>query len=389
MRKSVVLIGPAYPLRGGIAAFIERIARAYIEKGDDVQIESFKLQYPSFLFPGKTQYSEDKPPVGLEITTSINSMNPFNWLKIGRKIKKQKPDLVVLKFWIPYMAPCLGTIARIIKRNKHTKIICIVDNIIPHEKRPMDRLLASYFVRSMHGLIAMSHVVMNQLIQLNDRIPSLFSPHPVYDQFGESIERNIALQKLKLSPDYQYMLFFGIIRDYKGLDILLEAMADEKVQSIDNLKLIVAGEFYSNRDSYLKIIEKNKLSDKLVLADGFIKDEDVASYFSAADVIVQPYKSATQSGVTQIAYHFEKPMIVTNVGGLPEIVPHHKAGYVTEVSVDAIAHAIHDFYTSDRRNSFAGHIKEEKKKYAWDYLLSSIETLMFLNIETQEGEIKS
>lgn len=376
MKKSVVVIGSAYPLRGGIAAFTERLAFEYKEQGHSVHIESFKLQYPSVLFPGKIQYRIGNAPKDLLINSSINSINPINWLRVGNRIRKQRPDLVVFKFWIPFMAPCLGTIARIIRRNNHTKVICVVDNIVPHEKRLMDSLLASYFVRSMEGFIAMSKIVQQQLNTFSKKVPKLFSPHPLYDHFGASIERNIALDQLKLSLDYRYMLFFGIVRDYKGLDILLEAMANEKVQAIENLKLIVAGEFYTNKEPYLKRIKESNLESKIVLKDEFIKDEQVASYFCAVDVIVQPYKTATQSGVTQIAYHFEKPMIVTNVGGLAEIVPHHKVGYVTEVTPQSVADAICDFYTTDRKSSFKQHLKEEKKKYSWEAMLQSIDKLI-------------
>lgn len=376
MVKNVVVIGPAYPLRGGIAAFVERIASAYIDQGSTVQIETFKYQYPSILFPGKTQYSVGEKPSGLKINTSINSINPFNWIRVGNRIRKQNPDLVVFKFWIPFMSPCLGTIGRIIRRNKRTKVICVVDNIVPHERRSMDKLLASYFVKSMDGFIAMSKTVLNQLNSFDLKIPKLVSPHPVYDHFGLKMKRLDALGKLRLDPNDKYLLFFGIVRDYKGLDILLEAMSKPKVKEIQGLKLLIAGEFYSSPEIYLNLIEKYELKDRVILKNEFIPDTDVGAYFCAADIIVQPYKSATQSGVTQIAYHFEKPMIVTNVGGLPEIVPHHKVGYVTNVCAEEVADAIYDFYSSNRKDSFESNLKEEKKKYSWEYMLNSIDRLI-------------
>lgn len=376
MRKNVIVIGPAHPLRGGIAAFTERIAKAYLQEGCTVQIESFKLQYPSFLFPGKTQYRTGNAPENLLINSSINSINPINWIRVGNRIRKQRPDLVIFKFWIPFMAPCLGTIARIIRRNKYSKVICVVDNIVPHEKRPMDSLLASYFVKSMEGFVAMSKIVLEQLNSFSREVPKLFSPHPVYDHYGKKIDQVTALKKLNLNQGDKYILFFGIVRDYKGLDILLEAISKPKVKSISGIKLIVAGEFYGNQDFYLNLIKKYSLEDQVILKNEFIIDEEVGIYFCASDVIVQPYKSATQSGVTQIAYHYEKPMIVTNVGGLPEIVPHHKVGYVTEVSAEAVADAIYDFYTSDRKDSFKQHLKEEKKKYSWKHMLKSIDKLI-------------
>ncbi len=374
-KRKIIIIGSAYPLRGGLSAYNERLAKAYLENGDEVTIYTFSLQYPNFLFPGKTQYSDGPPPENLNIKVKINSINPLNWLKTGKEINKLKPDLVIIKFWIPFMAPSLGKIARIIRKNKHSKVISIIDNIIPHEKRPGDKMFGNYWVKSVDGFIAMSKSVLDDLNTFDKKKPKLFCPHPLYDNFGGIIPKEVAKRQLGLDPGINYILFFGFIRDYKGLDILLEAMASEIILGLP-LKLLVAGEFYTDSKPYHDIIEKHSLKDKLVLATDFIPDNEVGKYFCASDMVVQPYKDATQSGVTQIAYHFHKPMITTDVGGLAEIVPDGKVGYVTNPNVKEISVAIEKFYRLNKENEFVKNVKEEKKKYTWENLLSTIDKLI-------------
>ncbi len=371
----ILIVGPAWPYRGGIADFDERIAREYIKKGDEVEIFTFTLQYPSFLFPGKTQYSPDPRPEDLDIKRKVNSINPFNWIKVGRELKKKNADLLIIKFWLPLMAPCFGTIARIVKGNGKTKVVSILDNIIPHEHRPGDKILSKYFVSSIDAFIAMSKSVYDDLKSLNDKKPCLMSPHPIYDNFGTAVSREEAIGSLGLNPSAMYMLFFGFIRDYKGLDILLKAIADERIKNSD-IKLIVAGEFYNNSEKYFEMEKELGLEGKIIWRTDFIADEQVKNYFCASDIIVQPYKTATQSGVTQIAYHFEKPMLVTNVGGLPEIVPNGKVGYSVEPEAKVIADAINDFYGNGRYAEFVENIKEEKKKYSWDRMLENVDKAM-------------
>ena len=371
----ILIVGPAWPYRGGIADFDERIAREYIKKGDKVEIFTFTLQYPSFLFPGKTQYSPDPRPEDLDIKRKVNAINPFNWIKVGRELKKKNADLIIIKFWLPLMAPCFGTIARIVKGNGKTKVISILDNIIPHEHRPGDKILSKYFVSSIDAFIAMSKSVYDDLKSLNDKKPCLLSPHPIYDNFGTAVSREEAIGSLGLDPSAKYMLFFGFIRDYKGLDILLKAIAYERIKNSD-IKLIVAGEFYNNSEKYFELEKQLGLEGKIIWRTDFIADEQVKNYFCASDIIVQPYKTATQSGVTQIAYHFEKPMLVTNVGGLPEIVPNGKVGYSVEPEAKVIADAISDFYSNGRYAEFVENIKEEKKKYSWDRMLENVDKAM-------------
>jgi len=367
----ITLLGPAYPYRGGISAFNNRLAQELMAEGHQVKLETFILQYPDFLFPGKSQFSEDPAPEGLNIVRTINSVNPLNWLKVGHRIKKEKPDILIVRYWMPFMAPVLGKISRIVKGNNTTKVIAIVDNFIPHEKRMGDKILSKYFTKSVDAFIAMSEAVLNDIRTVDSSKIKRFTPHPIYDIYGQLLDRNTALDKLKLSANNRYILFFGLIRDYKGLDLLLDAMKSKEIQS-QNIKLIVAGEFYSNEEKYMAQFRKNKLEDSVIFVSRFIPDQDVNLYFSVADLIVQPYKTATQSGVTQIAYHFNKPMLVTKVGGLPEIVPHNKCGYVVDTSADEISASILDFYDNNKADIFAPYIAKEKEKYEWNKITATI-----------------
>lgn len=367
----VVILGSAHPLRGGLASYNERLAREFMRQGHSVQIYTFSLQYPEFLFPGKSQYSDQPAPDDLYIHVKVNSVNPLNWLKIGKEIAALNADLLIVKFWLPFMAPCLGTIARRVKKNGKTKVISILDNVIPHEKRPGDMAFIRYFVNSVDGFVAMSDSVLTDLRKFDTEKPAVYSPHPLFDNFGESITKPEAYEKLGLELSTEYMLFFGFIRDYKGLDLLLEAMADERVRAL-NVKLLVAGEFYTDAKPYWDQITRLGIADKLILKTDFIPDNEVRNYFCAADLVVQPYKHATQSGVTQICYHFDRPMLVTNVGGLPEMVPDGKVGYVVEPEPKSIADAIVDFYANHRELRFRDNIRLEKKKYAWSNMLAKI-----------------
>lgn len=367
----VVILGSAHPFRGGLAAYNERLAREFIRQGHSVQIYTFSLQYPEFLFPGTSQYSDQPAPDDLYIHAKVNSINPLNWFKVGKEIAKLNADLLIVKFWLPFMGPSLGTICRQVKKNGKTKIISIIDNIIPHEKRIGDWQLAKYFVNSVDGFIAMSASVLEDLKKFDSKKPKVFSPHPLFDNFGESVNKVQAYEHLGLEVNSDYLLFFGFIRDYKGLDLVLQAMADPRVKDL-NFKLIVAGEFYTDAQPYWDMITNLGIADKLVLKTDFIPDDEVRYYFCAADMVVQPYKHATQSGVTQICYHFDRPMLVTNVGGLPEIVPNGKVGYVVEPNAKSIADAIVDFYGNHREFVYRDNIKVEKKKFAWSAMLDKI-----------------
>ncbi len=371
----IVILGTAWPYRGGLATFNERLARQFIQEGHTVDIVTFTLQYPDFLFPGKTQYSDAPEPTDLHIQRAMNSISPFSWIKTGRMIRKMNADVLVIKFWTPLMAPCLGTIARI-ARKKGMQVVSILDNVIPHEPKPWDNILIRYFVRSVDRFIAMSDSVLQDCKRFDSRKPKTLTPHPLYDNFGVPVSRKEAQEILHLDPQYTYLLFFGFIRDYKGLDLLLKAFAQVKsAPDTGKLKLLIAGEFYNNAEQYYRLEKELGLEGEIIWRTDFIPDDQVRFYFSAADLIVQPYKSATQSGVTQIAYHFEKPMLVTRVGGLAEIVPDGEVGYVCEVDSASVAAAINDFIAmsgEERTAKFSANIQAEKAKYAWSGMTKAI-----------------
>ena len=373
--QKIIIIGPAFPFRGGISNFNTALAKAYNDRGDNVTLFSFTLQYPSFLFPGTTQYETGLPPDNIKIKTLINSINPFNWFKVASKINNEKPNLVIIRYWLPFMAPCLGTIARCI--NKKIKILAITDNIIPHEKRLGDTLLTKYFVTSCDAFITLSESVLDDLTCFTDSVFKKFLPHPIYDIFGAKISKKDALQKLDLSPEYNYLLFFGFIRQYKGLDLILKAMSDDRVKSL-GVKLIVAGEFYDNEDEYRQLINELGIQNQIVLHNKFIAAENVKHYFCAADMITQTYKTATQSGVTQIAYHFERPMLVTNVGGLAEIVSNNRVGYVTSKKPNDITNAIVNFYQYNKEREFSLNTKHVKQRFSWKSFTDGIDQLIKL-----------
>lgn len=375
MKRKVVIIGPAHPLRGGLASYNERLAKEFQQKDWDTKIFTFSLQYPGFLFPGTTQYSSEPPPAGLSIHVRINSINPFNWLSVGRELRKLAPDIIVVRYWLPFMGPCLGTILRIANKNNHSKVVCIADNIIPHEKRPGDTAFTRYFIKAVDAFITMSEKVLGDLRKIETEKPARFVPHPLYDNFGEKISKEEAREKLGLSRSDKVLLFFGFIRNYKGLDILLDAMKILKEKSIVSkdipVRLLVAGEFYENDKPYLKQIRENGIDDVIILKKDFIPDSEVKYYLCAADVVVQPYRSATQSGVTPLAYHFETPMIITNVGGLTAMVPDGKVGLVAEPNAVSIAEKIEEFFRMGS-NFFIPGLIEEKKKYTWDNIVRAI-----------------
>ncbi|HQW02357.1 MAG TPA: glycosyltransferase [Saprospiraceae bacterium] len=373
-RQKIAIIGPAHPLRGGLTTFNHRLAKEFIALGDDCVIYSYSLQYPSFLFPGTSQFTDEPAPANLTIYTIINSVNPLNWVKVGRRIAKDRPDIILVRFWIPFMGPALGTILRLVMKNKHTRIIGLADNIIPHEKRPGDKPFTKYFLGSCDAFITMSEKVMSDLRSIEKSKPAQLVAHPLYDNFGAAIAKDVAREKLGIDKKDKVILFFGFIRKYKGLDILLEAMADARIKEA-GIKLLVAGEFYEDEKVYQEQIDRLGIRSQLIMRTQFIPDSEVVLYFCAADVVIQPYRNATQSGVTPLAYHYEKPMIVTNVGGLPAMVPDRKSGLVAAVQPMAIASAILEFYELGEE-FFIPHLRSEKQKLSWSKLVETIKTLV-------------
>lgn len=368
----ITILGPAHPFRGGLASIMEMMARTFVRRGDEVDIKTFTVQYPSLLFPGKSQTVATPPPGDLSICRCVNTVNPFNWVRIGRRIRRERPDFVLMKYWTPFMAPCFGTIARIARGNGHTRILCQIDNVEPHERHLTDKPFNRYYLRSVDGFVYMSEQVHGELREYTSA-PALFSPHPLFENFGERVARSEACVRLGLDPAVGYVLFFGLIREYKGLDLLLEAWAELKRNGhTAGRRLIVAGEFYAAREPYLRLIADNGLQEDVLLHDRFIPDELVKYYFSAADFVVQPYKTATQSGVTQIAYQFCVPMVVTRVGGLAEIVPDGRVGYVCESTAKGVAGAIVRMYEGDALERFRLNCLEERKRFSWEEMCDRI-----------------
>jgi glycosyltransferase involved in cell wall biosynthesis len=370
--KKVVIIGPGHPLRGGLATFNQRLCKQFIDEGHTCSIYSFSLQYPSFMFPGTTQYSSEPAPAGIEIYSVINSIHPFNWWQVGNTLKKIKPDVILVRYWLPLMGPALGTILRQVKKNKHTRVIALTDNIIPHEKRPGDTPFTRYFLKTCDAFITMSEKVMKDLRQFEQTKPAQLVNHPLYDNFGEAVPKAAARQHLGLPQEDKILLFFGFIRKYKGLDLLLDAMKIVKEKApTSNIKLLIAGEFYDDAKAYHEQIKQLGIGDMLIQRTDFIADSEVKYYMCSADCVVQPYRNATQSGVTPLAYHFEKPMIVTNVGALPALVPHEQVGLVCEPEPASLAAAIIRYFEIGEQH-FIPQLKQEKEKYSWHNLVETI-----------------
>jgi len=365
-KKKILIVGPAYPLRGGLATYNERLCRAFIEQGHDCEILSFSLQYPSLLFPGKTQFSADPKPNDIRIYSEINSINPLNWIGVGKKFARKKYDLVIFRYWMSFMAPSFGTIARVLQKSG-ARVIAITDNIVPHEKRFFDSAFTDYFLNSCHGFLSMSKEVQAQAQALQPNKKVAYVAHPMYDMFGSAQTKKDAKEQLGLNPNYNYLLFFGFIRKYKGLNLLLDSFAKVDREKY-KVKLIIAGEFYEPSEPYLAQINELGLADDVVLKTDFIPNNEVAAYFSASDMVVQTYISATQSGVTQIAYFYDKPMLVTDVGGLSELVPAGKVGYVCQQDSVEIAGAIENFYQAQKYDAFSAGVAEEKQKFTWEFL---------------------
>ncbi len=364
----IAVLGPAHPYRGGLASIMETMAREFIGRGHEVTIYTFSVQYPSLLFPGKSQYVDTPAPDDLRIERAVNTVNPFNWIAVGRRLRRERPDMVLMKYWTPFMAPCFGTIARIARSNGVTRVICQIDNVEPHEHHPTDRPFNRYYLGAVDGFVYMSEQVHGEL-KAYTSVPMLFSPHPMFENFGAAIARDEACRSLGLDPDIRYMLFFGLIRDYKGLDLLLRAWARERPEGY---KLIVAGEFYASREKYVSLIDESGLRDDVVLHDRFIPDGEVRRYFSATDCLVLPYRSATQSGVTQIAYNFSLPMIVTDVGGLPEIVPDGRTGLVCPPTAEGIADALRRIREGDTLRRLRDNFAEERKRFSWSAMCDKL-----------------
>jgi len=367
--QKITIVSAAYPLRGGIAHFAGLLYKE-LTKHFNVDVITFKRQYPSFLFPGKTQLESGDSVEKIPTSVELDSVNPINWIKVGRKIRDAKPDLLILKYWMPFFAPAYGVIARIVRKNGKTKILAICHNVIPHEKKPGDLALTKFFFSKVDYFLLLSNSVKDGLLSIVPNANHKVLFHPVYSNFGDPVTKEEAKRHLKIE-DEKVLLFFGFIRDYKGLDVLFKAVAILKSEM--SFKLIVAGEFYSNEDKYLKLIDELDIKNSVVLHKDFIPQDEVKYYFSACDVVVLPYKSATQSGIVQIANNFNKPMISTNVGGLGEVIQDGKTGYLVEKeNPEQLAKAILKYYNENKESEFSNNIKLERQKYSWEVFVKKM-----------------
>ncbi len=364
-KRPIVIVGPAHPLRGGIAHFNESFARELIRQGHPVVVVSFYLQYPSILFPGKSQTTDEPPEGDLDIRHWLSSVNPLSWFRTAKRIAALRPRYIVFRFWLPFMGPALGTVARGL-RKKNIPVIGLVDNAIPHEARPMDRPLSMWFLKRCSAFVTLSESVADDLRRLVPGRPIFTKAHPIYDLFGPGVDRPEALRHLGLDPKFKYVLFFGFVRKYKGLDLLAEAFASRELRDLDDVKLLIAGEFYDDKEAYLKMFDDLGIADRVILRDTYIPESQVKYYFATASIVAQTYRTATQSGVTQIAYHFGRPMLVTDVGGLAEIVPHGVVGYVSAPEAGAIARDLRRFFEENREGEFSAAVERERHNFTWD-----------------------
>lgn len=359
----ITILSTAYPLRGGISHFVGLLYKE-LARNNEVSVITFKRQYPSILFPGKSQLESGDTVEKIPSEILVDSINPFNWIMVGNKIKNDSPDLLIFKYWIPFFAPCFGTISRIAKKNSKTKVLTICDNVIPHEKKPGDTATTKYFFKYVDYFVLLSKKVQVDLLKLKPDAKNKIFSHPIYSNFGKSADKKEARKFLSLPEDEKLILFFGFIRDYKGLDVLLEAMS--MLKSKPDIKLIIAGEYYSNKEKYNKIINALELQNQLYLFTDFIPTSEVKYYFSACDAVILPYRDATQSGIVQIAMNFHKPVIATNVGGLAEVISDNSTGFIVKKeSPQDLASAIENFYRQNKEEQFISNIIKETDKYSW------------------------
>ena len=368
----IVIAGTAYPLRGGIAHYNALLARALAVR-HEVETITFKRQYPAMLFPGTTQEETAETPPAPPAPQLIDSINPANWLAVGREVRRRRPDLLLMKYWLPFFGPCFGTIARVAKRGTGTKVVYICDNVIPHERRPGDRLFTRWAFAPADGFIVQSDAVERDLLRMAPAARYRKVPHPVYTLFGDPVPRGAARSSLAVR-DERVLLFFGYVRAYKGLGVLLDAMKilEERLP----VRLLVVGEFYDDEAQYRAQIERLGLAGRVTVESAYVPNDRVGLYFSAADAVVLPYLSATQSGIAQIAYHFSLPVIATDVGGLAEVVLDGKTGFVVPPGDPAaLAGAVERFYREGHAAPFAAAVARERRRYTWDAMVGAVEEL--------------
>ncbi|MGN1152112.1 MAG: glycosyltransferase [Lachnospiraceae bacterium] len=369
----IVLIGPVYPYKGGISHYTSLLCKA-LRKKHEVTMVSYKMQYPKLLFK-KEQRDYSNKSFQIEDTQYwINTANPFNIINTARRIRKLQPDIVIMQWWHPYFAPCYYLLARFLK---HIPILFTCHNVFPHERFPMDRFLSRLVLRRGSGYIVQSHLDEADLLTVNPGAKYVVTPHPTYNAFKmQDMSREEARKLLDVDEQTPMLLFFGFVREYKGLKYLLDAMKKIKTK-MPETQLWVVGDFGEDKEQYLKQIQDNDIRDQINLVEGYIPDKEVEKYFAAADLVVLPYISATQSGIVQIAYGFEKPVVVTDVGGLPDVVQDHKTGYVVpKENADAIADAVTDFFQVDTDIPWKECIREQAGEFSWETMVERMEALV-------------
>ncbi len=367
----IAMIGPVHPYKGGIAHYTDLLCRALREDGNEVQLYSFKFQYPKLLYK-KPQKDMKSSGFGTnDADFCIHTLNPFNWIKVAGRIKKQKPELIILQWWHPYFAPCFWSICKLLRREK---ILFVCHNVFPHERFPLDRLLTKWTLGCGRYFITQSKMDARDLLSVKHDAVYRVTPHPTYGMFckqGMSMQK--AREQLQIDQGQRVLLFFGFVRKYKGLQYLLEAMKLLKERDF-KVQLWVVGDFGEDKDEYVEQIRTFEIGDQVQMVQGYVPDDEVEKYFAASDLVVLPYLSATQSGIVQIAFGFEKPVLVTEVGGLPDVVTNGKTGYVVEPrSAEMIAEAIMDYYINNRREAFVSQIEKEKDRFSWK---TFVDTLM-------------
>jgi len=371
----IVIIGTAYPMRGGIAHYVALLYKVLLDRGNEVKIISFKRQYPAIFFPGKTQQDLSKEVEPIPSEPLLDSIGPMSWIRTYLAIKRVKADLVIFQYWMPFFAPCYAVISFLTRLLTNTKILYLCHNIIPHERRFEDRLLTRMGLRNVDYFIVQSQAVKNDLLDFRPKAVYKEVPHPVYEIFSRSFDKSEARKQLNLKQNENVLLFFGYIRKYKGLHVLLNAMP--KVLEQTPVKLLVAGEFYDNEQGYHDQIQQLGIQEAVTIVADYIPNEAVGLYFSAADVVVLPYISASQSGIVQIAYNYNKPVITTNVGGLPEVIAEGKTGFIiASEDSEALAKSIINFFNIKDDVDFSKNISEYKKQFSWDRMAAEIESFM-------------
>jgi glycosyltransferase involved in cell wall biosynthesis len=378
----IAFLSPFYPYRGGIAQFSDSLYLS-LSKSNDVKAFTFTRQYPGFLFPGKTQYvSKSDVDRGINAERVLDSVNPLTYRRTAEKIREFSPNVILISYWMPFFAFSLGRVARILKKIcPDAKIVSVMHNVLPHEKRAGDDLLTRFYIRQNTGFVVLNDKSKDDLLKLKPDTKYIVLPHPLYNHYGNNIPKAEACSKLGVPPGKKVMLFFGLIRSYKGVDLLLETLAGLD----DSYYLIIAGEVYGSFDKYNEIIKKHSLSNRVLLHTKFIPESEIALYFSAADVCVLPYRSGTQSGIEGVSYHFGLPVIVTDVGGLKETVEKHKTGLVVPRAETALLkEAVLKYFNSSLpptgspptgsqlRDLFEINIAEYKKQYSWDTFSESL-----------------